>query len=253
METIHLILTYLIRLVVILVIIILVWWGVSTVYPDLSYRNLLTSAGLTSTSSEGWLPYPGSFSGIFGQAKTPDANSNVYQGGNMYKGGSGTVYGTEYNSGSAEVEFISYTSDGTEIRTNPKGSKPSTSTSTQPNEVTKVPYNNREDYIRNISIYSGATIFKGQIITGEARTIMFKDGRFPVAFIGKDGKVIYVYPAEAQSKWSVPGWNRFEVNVAGILPANTACTVIFQSANPLANSSSTGLQPIRVAIPVTCR
>ncbi|MDB5260366.1 MAG: hypothetical protein JWN37_597 [Candidatus Nomurabacteria bacterium] len=258
MDTIKLIIGFLIKLAIVLVLIIAVWWLVSSLYPDLKYRNLL---GLNSTSTRSagdWLPPPGSFRGIFGTAKTPDANTNVYQGGNEYQGGnvyngSGNQYryGMEYNSGSAAVQFITYDSSGKEVVLNGNSqNKPPTSSTTT--TTISTPSTPPSTYVRNISVSTGSSIFKGLTITGEARTTMFKDGRFPTIVVSNQNKIVSVNPSDASPNWSVPGWDKFEVKIKDILPSKTPCLLVFQSANTSTVAGTTTPQYIKVSIPVVC-
>ncbi len=238
METIHYLLKFLFKLAIALIILAFVWWLVTSLYPALSIKNLFHSSD--TKDDQGWLPAPGSIGSLLGQArKVPSENDNVYTPGPAYSG-----YNNAYNNnyGGAKVDFITFTTQGTQIIHGSQAA--SAPTPTTPSGGTG--YENRSLYIRNLSIYQGGSIYTGISFVGEARNTMFKDGKFPIIIVDNQGRVATVAIAEATSVWAVPGWARFSAKITGVMPVKTPCTMVFQSGNI---GTST---PVRVALPVTC-
>ena len=97
-------------------------------------------------------------------------------------------------------------------------------------------------------MYEGGHIYTGFTVTGEARSTMFIDGKFPVVIADQSGKIITVTPAVATSNWSMPGWVKFQAKVSVVLPVNMHCTVVFEQAR----EKGSKLLPARVAVPVLC-
>jgi hypothetical protein len=103
--------------------------------------------------------------------------------------------------------------------------------------------------IRNLSIYEGGAVYTGLSFIGEARSSMFRDGKFPIVVIDQSGKVIGISAAIAQSTWSVPGWVRFETRITYPLPNKVPCTMIFEENLTQAERSRA---PLRVPLPIRC-
>jgi hypothetical protein len=104
--------------------------------------------------------------------------------------------------------------------------------------------------IRNLSIYQGAHLYTGLAFVGEARSTMFREGKFPIAVIDATGKFVGVSTAVAQTNWTVPGWVRFETKITYPLPSAMACTMVFQEA--LTASEQKLRAPNHIALGVNC-
>jgi hypothetical protein len=236
MDTIRALLGFIFRVVIALILISLVWWLVTTLFPELSLKRVFSTP-----SGQGWLPAPGSWSMTLGKPIPTNENTNVYKPAPAYNG-----YGNAYNNnaGGANVAFLTYTYDNNgkiETYSQPY-QQPANNT-----QVNSTGYSDRSSFIRNLSIYDNARLYAGLPFTGEARDIMFKDGRFPIIVLDNTGKMITVTSASSTGAWSVPGWVRFQARIQS-LPTNTIpCTLVFQSGNYTATQ-----QPIRVSMPVTC-
>jgi hypothetical protein len=104
--------------------------------------------------------------------------------------------------------------------------------------------------IRNLSIYQGGQVYTGLAFVGEARSTMFRDGKFPIVVVDGAGRLVGVSTAIAQTQWSVPGWVRFEARINYVLPNNAPCTMIFEEA--LTSSEQKLRAPNRVSFGVRC-
>jgi hypothetical protein len=123
--------------------------------------------------------------------------------------------------------------------------QPQSSGSTTSNEAT-----DRSLSIRNLSIYQGGHVYTGLSFVGEARSTMFRDGKFPVVVIDAAGRLVGISAAVAQTQWAVPGWVRFETKIMYALPNNVPCTMIFEEA--LTPAEQKLHAPHRVPLGVRC-
>ncbi len=245
MDAIRFLLGYMIRIVIVLFFVVIVWWLVSTLFPKIKVGSLFSLNG-TSTVQGSWLPAPGSFKGLLGNASVPDGKSNVYTPGKAYNG-----YGNAYNGnqGGANVDFVTYTTEGEQIIRNQNNAVFNS------NEQFKVSQNGgtsaqKNLYIRNLSIYEGGHAYTGLSFVGEARNTMFQNGKFPIIIINNRGQVVSVSYAEATSNWSIPGWIRFQVKINDVLPDKVPCTMVFEEARGTYTYQTN--PPVRIAIPVMC-
>lgn len=103
--------------------------------------------------------------------------------------------------------------------------------------------------VRNLSIYQGGHVYTGLSFVGEARSGMFRDGKFPIVIVDATGRLIGISAAVAQTNWTVPGWVRFETKITYPLPVNVPCTMIFEEALTQAEKTR---QPLRVPLPIRC-
>lgn len=223
-----------------------IWWLFVTLFPEARLRALFSKNG-TSTVSGSWLPAPGSYKGVFGNA-SGTITSNEYKPGVAYNG-----WGNAYNNnnGGAQVDYVTYTTEGTQIIKGGQNSVfDSSQTLTKSQNVSSSGFADRSLYIRNLSIYEGGHVYTGLSFTGEARNTLFQNGKFPVVIVDGAGRVVTVSYAEATSNWSVPGWTRFQVKINGVLPNNIQCAMIFEEAKQQYTYNNS--LPTRVAIPVMC-
>lgn len=235
METIQYLLNKIFKMIIILIIMWFVIWVVSILYPSFTLKNFLAIGGNKPNSVDSWLPSPGSFGGLFSAFKNPNVN-------NMGNTNSSGVYTVNPTYSVNTAYYVDTNGNNKIINTG--------NNSTQvvvPDLKTNNQYSQKSLYIRNLSIYEGGHIYTGISFTGEARSTMFQNGKFPIVIIDNTGKVASVATAEATSNWATAGWTRFQTKINTVLPNKVSCTMVFQSAN---NTSST--QPVRVAIPILC-
>lgn len=244
-----------------------VWLIISIFYPELSIKRILSSTA-TSSSTEDWLPSPRKYSGLLGQrAATPNANTNVYTPGSPYAPGApynpNPAY-NGYNLNNSQYSYSTYTyvysNDGitnttTTIRnTNqlvPSGTDvrgaPTTAVPVQsPTALTT----QRNLTVRNLSIYEGGHVYTGLTFVGEAKSTMFRDGKFPIIVVDDKGRIVGVSFALATTNWSVPGWTRFTTKINYALPNAIPCTMVFEEA--LDEKERITRQPLRIPMQVRC-
>jgi hypothetical protein len=212
---------------------VLAWWLVALLFPALSFNSLIA---LSSKNNGDWLPAPRNITNLLGSGKVPPATDNVYVPGPAYNGVANSP------KGSADVNFISYDTDGRQtIQTN----NPTTTVAVE-QYGSNIPTVQKSRYLRNLSIYDGQSIHTGSTFFGEAKDTFFSNGRFPVIILNPNGQVVAINYAEATTNWAIPGWVRFQVKINSVLPRAVPCTMIFQSANHIAS------QQVKVAMPIVC-
>lgn len=252
MDNIKYLLTILFKFAIIFFVAALVWWFVAVFFPEFSIRTVLSSLVGSSTekNSDGWLPSPRNYKGLLGGAKVPTSGDNVYTPGPAFDGYKNAYNG---NQGGAQVDFIIYTSTGTQIVRYGAGTP---TVNQQPDVVvgsaqvpqTSTAYQDKNIFIRNLSIYKGGHVYTGLSFSGEARETMFKDGKFPIIMADQAGRVLSVSFGEATTNWAIPGWVRFNVKINGVFPSNTPCTMVFEQAM----MQGSRITPVRVGVPVLC-
>lgn len=219
METIRYLLGVIVKLVIMLFLLAFILWIVGFVYPDLRPSKIFS----TDVFRRDWLPAP---------------RNLLFSGSNNTKRNQ-FVPGPSYNNYAPQsgVEFVAYTDSGKKVI-------PSTEQGLSQNYQgrTAYTYADRSLYVRNLSVYEGGNISYGQTIYGEARGTMFTNGSFTVLVVDGAGRLVASMPAINTGTWAIPGWGRFQVTISSSLPANSNCTLIFQSAN----------QPLRITVPVRC-
>jgi hypothetical protein len=240
MDKIQIIFHFILKTVIALTIMAVLILFIKIFFPTFGIRTILSPFSSSTSTKDDWLPAPGSFKGLLGEANTSGINGKLYVPGPAYNG-----YANQNNSNnSSQVDYIIYTPQGTQILHN--GTLKVDTNTRFPISNTNV-YAEKALYIRNLSIYEGGHIYTGLTFMGEAKSTMFQNGRFPIIIADNTGRVVYTTMAEAMSNWAIPGWTRFQVKIGGTLPNKIACTMVFQSAE-----SYTTTQPTRVAIPILC-
>lgn len=219
MDTIRYLLGAVIKLALGLLLLALVLWLVGVLYPEFKVSKIFSG----DVFKRDWLPAPKNYGGLLGNKNNSGENGTVYIPGPAYNG-----YQNTTTNGGANVDWVYYTATGTQV-VRARGNT----------ETTNV---ERSIYLRNLSIYQGATISYGLTIVGEARDTMFKNGLFPIVVLDTQGRVIAAMDAINTGAWSTPGWVRFQATVPVRLPQNTQCSLVFNSAN----------QPVRVGMQVKC-
>ena len=253
MDTLRHLLSFFIKIAFAFFFFALIWWLLSIVFPRLSFRNIIPVFRGTQGTSTDILPSPRVYKGLFGTPATPSATTNVFVAGPAYKAGapyngyntlqdsSYTYSYTSYNNsnGSGEVTVLQPNDPPSFIP--PPSSVPTSS----PNSLR----DHRALYIRNLSIFQGGHVYTGLSFIGEAKSSMFKNGRFPIVVVDASGKIVGVSFAIAETTWAVPGWVRFRTKIDYLLPSNVPCTMIFEEA---LNQTERVRQPARVSIPIRC-
>ncbi|MFA6608705.1 MAG: hypothetical protein WCT07_02240 [Candidatus Paceibacterota bacterium] len=233
MDSLRIILSFLFKLIIVLIFVTAIIWLFSIFLPKVSLRSILSSSTSTpaakDTVDNGWLPAPGSFGSLFKfkPTKTPSETENVFSYNN-----------TQFDS---QVDYITYTSSGMQVV------HPSKNSNILSGNTLISNYSDKSKYLRNLSIYEGGHIYTGISFYGEAKSTMFKNDTFPIIIVDSFGKIVSVTNVEKMNVWATPGWTRFHVRINSILPNKVPCTMIFQSANTRPSE-----QPVRVAIPVLC-
>lgn len=231
-----------------------IWWLVSLLFPTLSIKSFVPKNSNKSLSND-WLASPRKYSALF---KPPATTTNfqvfvVPPSPNQYVDDQNQNY--TYN----RYDYLVYTQSGTVV-VNGDASNPATkSTTTKQSTSSVLPAKSpvslsnsveRNRVIRNLSIYEGGHVYTGLSFIGEARSEMFKEGKFPIILVGQNGRVVGVSAAIATTNWTVPGWTRFETKITYPLPSDTPCTVVFEEA--LTQNEKISRQPLRIPIPVRC-
>jgi hypothetical protein len=247
-----------------------VWWLASLLFPALSFSSV--SSSFFNNEKDGvkkdWLPSPKNYAGLLPSQKIQNEYTNVYVPSAPYNGwgdtsSSGYTYPT--------VGYVVYTStgtvvvtpDGTDISPSyyvasyvPESTQYQAQVTTQGQQTTsnkpspQSTMSHRSLYIRNLSIYEGGHVYTGLSFIGEARETMFRDGKFPIVVVDGNNKVVGVSTAVATTKWSVPGWVRFETKISYVLPQNVPCIMVFEEAQT--DIESRERPPTRVPVPVKC-
>lgn len=249
MDSIQYLLRFLFKYAILFFFLAFMWWALATFAPSYSLRALFSFGG-SNTEDGGWLPSPRNMKGLFSQTSAPDGQSNVYVPGEAYNGYQNAFRG---NQGGSQVDFVTYTASGTQIIHGGVASSQA-----QPEGAAVSGYSKKELFIRNLSMYEKGHVYTGLTFVGEAKNVMFHDGKFPIIIADPVGRVVSTSYAEATTNWSVPGWVRFQVRIVGVLPVNIPCTMVFEQ-NKVVNqyqyidtSTPKPAQPVRVAIPILC-
>jgi hypothetical protein len=226
-----------------------IWWLVSLVVPDLNFRTLIPTKSGTSTStsaSEGWLPSPRAYSGLLQRkAVEPGVTTNLYVAPPPFNGYDLGVTGNN----PAAYGYIAYATSPTTISSSSASSGNGRS-GQLPTASSNALVNNRVLSVRNLSIYEGGHVYTGLAFIGEAKSTMFKDGKFPIVVVDQAGKVVGISAALAMTTWTVPGWVRFETKIIYPLPRDVPCTMVFEEA--LTQGERATRQPLRVPLPIRC-
>ncbi len=231
-----------------------VWLIVSIFYPSLSIRTLFEKGSTTSsTTNQGWLPSPKKFPSLLGKkAETPGENTNLFVAGPPFDGYgiNGTIDNGQYKY--VSYQYITYDSYGRAIITS-ENSAPRIASTTPPVNVpaSSTPQGGARNLtIRNLSIYEGGHVYTGLSFVGEAKSTMFRDGKFPIVMVDQKGRMVGISAAIATTNWTVPGWTRFETKITYVLPNNVPCTMVFEEA--LTQNEKLTRQPLRIPMPMRC-
>lgn len=204
-------------------------------------KNTNVNTNASSTPKVDLLPSPRKYSGMFSMSSSsrrspaaPTFSTFSYSGPIAFS--SSSMYQVNYNT---PTSYNSYTTGGSPSQ--PQGQATSPAFQNQ-SPTSTVP-------IRNLSIYQGGHVYTGLSFVGEARSQMFREGKFPIIVIDAAGRTVGVTAAVAQTAWTVPGWVRFETRITYPLPSNVPCTMIFEEALTQTERNRT---PVRVALPISC-
>lgn len=263
METLRFLIPYFLKIAFSFFFVALVWWLVTVLFPGLSVKAMflrgINQTG-TSTLSE-ILPSPRAFGKIMGRATSSGSMPKMYVHGQAFDGYGGIDSG-QYSY--SEYNYVTYTGNG-KVITDANGDTvdenspsdeevtPSEDSETPPpvsNNNTSQNANTNNVYIRNLSIYENGTISSGLSFVGEARSTMFKDGKFPIAIVDQAGKLIGISAALATTDWTIVGWTRFQTKIVFPLPKQTPCTVVFEEN--LTQAERATRKPVQVPLRVKC-
>ncbi len=229
-----------------------VWWFTALFFPALSFSSLLsysqtTNKDGTKAPKKDLLPAPKNYGGLLATKGTQNEYSNVYTAGEPFNG-----YNTNNKDYSySTANYVVYTSTGTAIiKGQPSSQVVKAPSQTTPTDTRTQAQVQRSTYIRNLSIYEGGRMYTGLSFIGEARAEFFKEGKFPIVILDAQGKVVGVSAAVATTKWTVPGWVRFETKITYNLPNNTPCTMLFEEA--LTQGEKATRAPVRIPLAVKC-
>jgi hypothetical protein len=230
----------------------MIWWLLSILFPMLSFHNIMpTFKGAVSTSSD-ILPSPRLFGTLFKKPATPDGKTNLFVAAAPYKPGSPYNGYNTLGDSSYTYSYIEYgRSNGfngaTVLPPNdpPSFIPPESVPTTSPNTL----IDHKALYIRNLSIFKGGHVYNGLSFIGEAKSSMFRDGKFPIVVVDTRGNIVGVSFAIAESRWAVPGWVRFHTTIDYLLPSNVPCTMIFEEALSV---NERVREPARVPFPISC-
>lgn len=283
MESIKHLFTFFLKIAFAIFIIVLVIWLTKAISNSTASKSSSTSTStVTSTPKKDFLPSPRKYSGFFlannGNSPTTakpfvytgkiagsdisTANSNNNYSYNTYSNSRGQPIMDK--TGSYVIGYTNPTSD-TNVNNNQNSGRQPIYDSTgsyiigysdatiknSPRTVTQEESNvARSQTIRNLSIYAGGHVYTGLSFFGEARSSMFRDGKFPIVVVDQTGRVVGVSLAVATTNWAVPGWVRFETKIMYSLPSNVPCTMIFEGA--LTAQERGTIQPLQVPIAVRC-
>lgn len=236
-------------------VLVLVIWLSSSVSKS-TKKSGTVATGTPVIEKSDILPSPRKYSGFFTTGKGPQANTVSvqpfeYTGTQPFSDTTNNSNKTT-NTSAGTYATYDYSSYPTTLDSNGKYTVDSNtkSATTSPQTNVKVTEDaSKSLYIRNLSIYQGGHIYTGISFVGEARTSLFRDGKFPIVIVDGAGKVVGVSAAVALESWSVPGWVRFETKILYTLPNKVPCTMYFEEALTQAERTR---QPVRVPLPIMC-
>jgi hypothetical protein len=237
---------------------------IAGVIPRTQGVNGDASKNASSTPKEDILPSPRKYSGFF-TTHTATSGPKVY--GNTFVAPATFVYTGPIASagGVNNNNTVIKSPDGYTYNTYDYSAYPTTldekgnyvigssKTNVQPQQTETANLDSAADRrltIRNLSIYQGGHVYTGLAFVGEARSTMFRDGKFPIVVVDGAGRLVGVSTAVAQTQWAVPGWVRFETKITYPLPSNAPCTMIFEEA--LTASEQKLRAPNRISFGVRC-
>ena len=257
METLRHLFSYCIKIAFAFFFFACVWWLISLLFPQFSFSNVIPMFTSGTSTSSDWLPSPKAYGGLLGKAATPDDTTNVYVHGAPH---TSTAPFNGYGLGSSGYAYSTYVYE----RYDAKGNKVLTtgtgdSTADSEEELLRKSQDTRTGFltkknllIRNLSIYEGGHVYNGLSFTGEAKSILFKNGVFPIIVVDASGRVVGVSQARALTTWSTAGWTRFDTKITYLLPNNVPCTMVFEEGKEQYSYTVNTKQPLRVGIPVRC-
>lgn len=218
MDAIKYLLGKIVKIVIMIFVVVFVVALIRLIYPGLHFPTMVTFSFL----NQDWIPTPKNYNTR--EAIQPDENG-------MY--GTLFVAGEPFNGYKTAPpnQYVTYSYNGEQVAGSQRAFS---SAGTGESE--------RSRYIRNISLYEGASVTYGQTIYGEARSDMFTNGLFQIVISDRMGRPITSMYAMNLGAWSVPGWLRWKAVVPARLPQNIDCTLIFVASDGK-----------RTSLPVLCK
>ncbi len=249
METTRHLLKYFFKVALFFFVLAIIWVIFALVVPANSLRTIMGNG--TSTPSEDWLPSPRAYSGLLSSRKSNGSEPKEYVHGAAFDGYN--LNNSQY-AYSQPVSYVNYNGSSTSVTkfdgtTDTKDSvvKKPVQSSSSPIQV--IAETNPKIFVRNLSIYEGGHVYTGLSFVGEARSTMFRDGKFPIIMVDAAGRFIGLSAAVATTDWTVAGWTRFETKITYALPSKVSCSMIFEEA--LLPAERTRL-PLRVPLSMKC-
>jgi hypothetical protein len=253
MDTLKTLIGILMRMMFAIFFVAFVWWMVSLLYPSLGMLSIKQT--LFGTEKKDFLPSPRAYGSFL-----KDLHALPVQTGTVsqYQPTAYSQVAPQEGYTYSTVNYVTYTASNTLVVVDQKGDLVSPSLddynkklASQQSDIANATTSHfRSVYLRNLSIYEGGSIRQGLSFIGEARESMFRNGSFPVIILDQNKKVIGVSTASLSTKWSVPGWVRFEVKIVHQIPFKGPCTMIFQEA--LTEEEYKNRQPVRIPLSVGC-
>jgi hypothetical protein len=233
----------------------IIWWLVALIFPGIGIKTLLAKNTLNASGSPDWIPSPRKYSSLF-NTKTKEQNeyTNLYIPAAPYSGYSiAAATGSGNGASYTQYQYVRYSDSDPVVTTDSQDETLQTATTTTTSNVEQAAepiFSLRSLYIRNLSIYEGGHIYTGISFVGEARSNMFREGKFPIIMVDQAGRAVGIAAAIATTDWSVPGWVRFESKIPYTLPNQTPCTMVFEEA--LTQQERVSRNPLRVSMAVRC-
>jgi hypothetical protein len=248
MESIRFLIQFFLKIAVAFFFAAIIWWLVALMFPALSFSSVAAIFHDKNGVAKDWLPAPRNYAGLL-KSRTVGTNSTLHVASEPFNGYQSYSGGYAYS----QSVYPSYDADGKEIIEKHSeqivANIPQNQAKTQQPKVVSNPQVDKSLYIRNLSIYESGSIYTGLTFVGEARSEFFNEGKFPVVVVNSQGVIVGVSAALATTKWSTPGWVRFETKIIYTLPKNIPCTMIFEEA---LTQSELNRQPVRVPMNIKC-
>ncbi len=258
MDTLRFLIPYFLKIAFSFFFVAIIWWLVTILFPGLNVKvmflNAMNSTG-TSTLSE-ILPSPRAFGKIMGRASTTGSMPTVYVHGKPYSGYAMNSGATSSKYTYSTYNYVTYTENGkviTDANGNIVSQNSQNNTGVRATTSQTLPglSGTRSMYIRNLSIYENGHIYTNLSFIGEARSNMFKEGKFPIAVVDQAGRLVGISVAVATTDWTVAGWTRFQTKITYTLPPNSApCTMVFEEALTAAEKAIR--KPLQVPMHMKC-
>mgnify|MGYP000939336188 CR=1 FL=1 len=241
METIQYILSKIKFLIILIIVLLFLFWLGRVIKPLLpqewfSFGNKVSIKNASST--EFFLPTPSN--GIQSKIKPTMASDYIYVSdsgegtGFTFNGyDTGNPQGMWQQSGQNQYTYVRYTTNQAQQNTG-----------NQVFDANKAGFSQSSAFLRGVTIPVGAYVYRGLIFHGQAREVMFVNGKFSLFVIDSKGNVIGQGEAVTDEDYRVAGWHMFSARIVTIAPPSvTGCGLVFQQDKP---------QGLHAVMPVQC-